>query len=136
MYHSIIIAGSLGGDPEMRYMPNGNAVTNFSVATNRKYTAGDGNQVSETTWFRVSVFGKSAEACNKYLCKGSRVLVVGRLSSDKATGGPKIWNKSDGTPSASFEVVAETVRFLSRDERQKQEHHTPGHGAEYDDIPF
>src|SRR3989337_2671173 len=62
MFQTIIIAGNLGRDPEMRYTPNGTAVTNFNMATNRKYTGSDGQQVKETTWFRVSVFGKQAEA--------------------------------------------------------------------------
>ena len=63
-------------------------------------------------WFRVSVFGKSAESCNNYLHKGSKVLVEGRLTADK-NGSPRIWNRQDGTPGASFEVTANTVRFLS-----------------------
>ena len=69
MYQTIIFAGNLGGDPEMRYTPSGQAVTNFSVATNRQYTASDGNQVKETTWFRVSAWGKLAETTNQYLRK-------------------------------------------------------------------
>ena len=59
-YHTIIIVGNLGGDPEMRYTGSGTAVTNFNVATNRVYTGSDGNQVKETTWFRVSVWGKQS----------------------------------------------------------------------------
>jgi single-strand DNA-binding protein len=113
MYHTIIIAGNLGRDPEMRYTPNGQAVTNFSVATNRQYTASDGTQVKETIWFRISTWGKSAEVCNQYLRKGSKVLVEGRLVPDPATGGPRTWTRQDGTTSASFEVSASTIRFLS-----------------------
>jgi single-strand DNA-binding protein len=113
MYQKTIIVGNLGGDPEMRYTPSGQAVTNFSVATNRQYTASDGQKVKETVWFRVSAWGKQAESCNQYLNKGSSVLVEGRLTADPATGGPRIWNKQDGTPSASFELTADTVRFLS-----------------------
>ncbi len=113
MYHTIILVGNLGKDPEMPYTPNGQAVTNLSVATNRQYTGADGNQVKETIWFRVSVWGKQAETVNQYLKKGSKVLVEGRLVPDASTGGPRIWNRQDGTPSASFEVSANTVRFLS-----------------------
>ena len=113
MYHTIILVGNLGKDPEMRYTPNGQAVTNLSVATNRQYTGADGNQVKETIWFRVSVWGKQAETVNQYLKKGSKVLVEGRLVPDASTGGPRIWNRQDGTPSASFEISANTVRFLS-----------------------
>lgn len=113
MYHTIIIVGNLGKDPEMRYTPTGQAVTSFNVATNRQYTGSDGNMVKETIWFRVSVWGKQAESCSQYLKKGSKVLVEGRLTADAATGGPKIWTRQDGTAGASFEVSAATVRFLS-----------------------
>lgn len=113
MYHTIIIVGNLGRDPEMRYTPSGQAVTNFNIATNRQYTDSNGQQVKETIWFRVSTWGKTAETCNQYLKKGSKVLVEGRLVPDPATGGPRLWTRQDGTASASFEVSANTVRFLS-----------------------
>ncbi len=113
MYHTLIIAGNLGRDPEMRYLPSGQAVTNFSVATSRQYTGSDGNQVKETIWFRIAAWGKLAETCNQYLKKGSKVLVEGRLTPDPATGGPRVWTRQDGTPTSSFEVTAATVRFLS-----------------------
>ena len=113
MFHTIIIVGNLGKDPEMRYTPSGQAVTSFSVATSRKYTSSNGEQVNETIWFRVSAWGKQAEICNQYLKKGSKVLIEGRLTPDKNTGGPRIWQRQDGTSGASFEVTAQTVRFLS-----------------------
>ena len=113
MYHTIIIVGNVGKDPEMRYTPSGQAVTSFSVATNRQYTASSGEQVKETIWFRVSTWGKQAEICNQYVKKGSKVLVEGRLTPDKNTGGPRIWQKQDGSSGSSFEVTASTVRFLS-----------------------
>ncbi len=97
MYHTIIIVGNLGKDPEMRYTPSGQAVTSFSVASNRKYTSSNGEQVNETIWFRISAWGKQAEICNQYLKKGSKVLVEGRLTPDKNTGGPRIWQKQDGS---------------------------------------
>mgnify|MGYP001767442671 CR=1 FL=1 len=114
MYQTIIIVGNLGRDPEMRFLPSGQAVTSLSIATSNKYTGSDGQLVEETTWFRVSVFGKQAENCNQYLKKGRSVLVEGRLKPDPATGGPRIWKRQDGTPGANFEVVAQTVRFLGR----------------------
>lgn len=113
MYQKLVIVGNLGRDPEMRYTPSGQAVTNISVATNRQYTANSGERVKETTWFRVSVWGKQAETVNQYLKKGSKVLVEGRLTQDPATGGPRIWTGQDGSPRASFEMTAQTVRFLS-----------------------
>lgn len=111
MYHKIILVGNLGKDPEMRYTQSGTAVTTLSVATNRSYTA-NGQTVKETVWFRVSVWGKQAESCNEYLKKGRSVLVEGRLNPDKETGGPRLWTGQDGQPRASFEVTADTVRFL------------------------
>jgi single-strand DNA-binding protein len=115
MFHTIIIVGNVGKDPEMRYTPSGQAVTSFSVATNRQYTTGGGEQVKETVWFR--------------------------LTPDKATGGPRIWNKQDGSTGASFEVTAGTVRFLSSRGEGTGEGPMMGgmEGAEIpaeDDIPF
>jgi single-strand DNA-binding protein len=113
MYQKVIIVGNLGGDPEMRYMPDGTAVTNFSVATNRRWNdSRTGQPVDETTWFRVSVWGRQAETANQYLSKGRQVLVEGRMRPDPATGGPRIWTGQDGTPRASFEMVADSVRFI------------------------
>jgi single-strand DNA-binding protein len=138
MYHNIILVGNLGRDPEMRYTPSGQAVTNFNVATNRQYTNSDGEKVKETTWFRVSTWGKTAEITNQYLRKGSRVLVEGRLNPDLETGGPRIWTRQDGTSAASYEVTANTVRFLSsraEDEAALSSGETQGI-AEPEDIPF
>lgn len=140
MYHTIIIVGNLGRDPEMRYLPSGQAVTNINVASNRQYTDNNGQTVKETIWFRVAVWGKQAEACNQYLKKGSKVLIEGRLTPDAATGGPRIWNRQDGSPAASFEVNAATVRFLSS--RGEEEPGLPGEapgqpaGESEEDIPF
>lgn len=139
MYHTLIIVGNLGRDPEMRYTPSGQAVTNFNVATNRQYTGSDGNQVKETIWFRVSAWGKQAETCNQYLRKGSKVLVEGRLIPDPASGGPRVWERQDGTSAASFEVSAGTVRFLSSrgEEDVSFEPGGPHMAADSDeDIPF
>lgn len=126
MYQRIIIIGNLGRNPEMRYSVEGKPVTNFSVATSREY-----NGEKETTWFRVSVFGKQAESCNQYLKKGSKVLVEGRLSPDKNTGAPKVFQKKDGSWGSSYEVTADTVRFLSsRDEGAPSEQLTD------EEVPF
>lgn len=139
MYHTIIIVGNLGRDPEMRYTPSGQAVTNFSVATNREYTASSGETIKETTWFRVSAWGRTAEVCNQYLRRGSRVLVEGRLTPEASTGGPRVWTRQDGTPAASYEVSANVVRFLStraEDEAAYQEAGESGGEVAEDDIPF
>jgi single-strand DNA-binding protein len=111
-YQTIIIAGNLGRDPEMRYTPSGQAVTSFSVAVSEQYTNASGEKVKKTIWFRVSAWGKQAEVCNQYLKKGSKILVEGRLSADE-TGSPKIYKKGNGESGANFEVTSSTVRFLS-----------------------
>jgi single-strand DNA-binding protein len=113
MFHTLIIVGNVGRDPEMRYTPSGQAVTSFSVASNRQYTNNSGESIKETIWFRISAWGKQAEVCNQYLKKGSKVLIEGRLTPDKETGGPRIWNGQDGASRASYEVTAQTVRFLT-----------------------
>ena len=114
MYQKLIIVGNLGRDPEMRYTQSGTPVTNFSVATNRRWTNQDGSPGEETIWFRVSVWRRQAETCNEYLEKGSRVLVEGRLNPDPETGGPRIWTDRNGNPRASFEMTGLNVRFLGR----------------------
>jgi single-strand DNA-binding protein len=96
----------------MRYTPDGTPVTNFSVATNRKWSNPDGSQGEETTWFRVTVWRRMAEVCNQYLSKGRQVFIEGDLKPDPATGGPRIWTGNDGLPRASFEVTARTIKFL------------------------
>lgn len=113
MYHTVIIVGNLGKDPEMRYTPSGTPVTNFNLATSRKWLDANGQQVNETIWFRISVWGKQAESCNQYLKKGSRVLVEGALVPDRSTGGPRIYQRQDGSSGANFEIRASTIRFLS-----------------------
>lgn len=112
-YQKIIIVGNLGGDPEMRYTPAGQAVTNFSVAVNNRYTGKDGNTVDETNWFRISAWGRQAEACNQYLKRGSQVLVEGRMTADPETGSPRVFQRNDGSYGASYEITAQSVQFLS-----------------------
>jgi single-strand DNA-binding protein len=112
MYHKVIIVGNLGQDPEMRYTPDGTPVTNFSVATNRKWNNRDGSQGEETVWFRITAWRQLAELCNQYLSKGRQVFVEGRMNPDRETGGPRVWTSNDGQPRASFEVTAATVKFL------------------------
>jgi single-strand DNA-binding protein len=114
MFHKIIVVGNLGRDPEMRYTPDGTPVTDFSVAANRRWTNADGSQGEETTWFRVTAWRRLAEVCSEYLQKGRQVLVEGRLKPDPETGGPRVWTGSDGEPRASFEITAQSVKFLGK----------------------
>jgi single-strand DNA-binding protein len=130
MYQKILIVGNLGRDPELRYTPAGSPVCNFSVAVNRRR-----NDEDVVVWFRVVAWGSLAEACNTYLSKGRQVLVEGELLSDHATGGPKVYTRSDGTAGASFEVKAHVVKFLQggREQEQKQE---PEPEPWQEDLPF
>jgi single-strand DNA-binding protein len=142
-FHTIVITGNLGGDPEMRYTPSGQAVTNFNVAVNESFTNSNGERIKRTIWFRVSAWGRQAETCNQYLKKGRMVLVEGRVTADPNTGGPRVWTGQDGSPRASFEISAQTVRFLSS--RGEYDSGGGGGGGQMDagdmlppedDIPF
>jgi single-strand DNA-binding protein len=136
-YHTIILVGNLGKDPEMRYTPSGQAVTNLSVAVSESYTNNNGERVERTIWFKVATWGKTAENCNNYLKKGRKVLVEGRLQADEK-GNPRAYQRQDGTPAASFEVNASTVRFLSsRSETEGGfQSHDPMAAQDDTDIPF
>lgn len=142
MYQKIIIVGNLGRDPEMRYMQDGTAVTNLNVATNRRWTdRASGETREETTWFRVSVWGRQAEAANQYLSKGRQVLVEGRLETDPQTGGPRLYTRQDGTVGASYEVRAFLVQFIGgRDAAggsfDSDDEFDQSPVEEEDDIPF
>jgi single-strand DNA-binding protein len=142
MYQKVVLVGNLGQDPEMRYTPNGTPVTNFSLATNERWTGQDGQQHDRTIWWRVAVWGRQAETTNQYLAKGRQVLVEGRMNPDPETGGPRVFTRSDGTPGASYEVTALTVRFLGGREAAAgfeapgDEDVPPEADVEEDAIPF
>lgn len=104
-YSTCIIAGNLGRDPELRYTQAGDPVCGFSVAVSRKWTDKSGQPQEETTWYNVSVFGPQAEPCSKYLAKGRQVLVEGDVKA-------RAYTNKDGTPGASLDLKAHTVRFL------------------------
>ena len=137
-FHTILIIGRLGRDPEMRFTPSGQAVTNFNLASNRQYSDANGDSIKETTWFRVSAWGKTAENVNQFLHKGSLVMVEGRLVCDPETGSPRLYIRQDGTPGVSFEVSANTVRFLSGREEDGETDGPGGSGSgiQPDQVPF
>lgn len=83
--NKVIVVGHLGQDPSVRYLPSGEAVANFSVATSSKYKNKSAEVVEEVEWHRCSVFGKLAEICEQYLLKGSLVYIEGRLKTRKWT---------------------------------------------------
>ena len=100
MYQSITIVGNVGDTPEMRYTPSGVAVTNFSVAVNRKWTTEGGEPQEKTTWFRVVSWRRLAELCAEYLSKGRQVMVIGEMEE------PSVYTAKDGTQRASLNVTA------------------------------
>ncbi len=106
MYQRTVVVGHLGRDPEMRYTQDGTPVTSFSVATTRRWADREGAQREETTWFRVSAWGRQAEICNQYLTKGRLVLVEGTVSASA-------WKeRNTGEPRATLELRATRVVFL------------------------
>ena len=104
----VMIIGNVGTDPEMRFTPNGNPVTSFSVATNRTYNTPDGGKKEETEWFSVVAWNKLAENCNQFLGKGRRVYVEGRLRT-------RSWEGQDGQKHYRTEVIANQVLFLDKE---------------------
>lgn len=141
MWQQISLIGNAGQDPEMRYMPDGTAVTNLSIATNRTWNVpGQEEKQQETTWWRVSFWGKQAEVITEYLNKGDKIFVQGIMKPDPKTGGPRMYTRQDGTVGASFEVRAFSFQFLQgRDEAQESsERYTGGRvePVEDEEIPF
>ena len=103
----VMLIGNLTRDPELRYIPSGQAVTTFTIAVNRTYMANTGEKKEEVSFIRVVVWAKRAEVCHEYLRKGSPVFVEGRLQS-------RSWDGPDGTKRSTIEVVAQNVQFLGR----------------------
>ena len=139
-FNKITIVGYLGKDPEIRYMPDGTAVCNFSVATTEKRKDRSGEMQENTIWFRINVWGKQADAANQYLTKGRQVYVEGRLSQQEYTD-------RDGNKRTSLEVRATDVQFLgSRGDEgshsqppsssPRQAPATESGGEEDNEIPF
>lgn len=100
-----MIIGNLGKDPEMRYTPNGQAVTQFTVAVNRNYKDASGEWKEETEWFRVVAWAALAERTAEYLRKGRKVYVEGRLQT-------RTWEGQDGQKHYTTELIASTVTGL------------------------
>ena len=152
MYQKIILVGNLGGDPDMRYLPDQTAVCNFSLAVSRRVKVDNGWE-NKTQWWRVSLFGKRAETANQYLSKGTSVLVEGEIGFDHATGGPRLFQRKDLTWGASFELKASDFSFVGSKADTAADGQTPtpyqkqtpqqvmdrmvaGEKIEEDDIPF
>jgi len=109
--NKVMIIGNLGRDPEMRYTPSGQAVTQFSVATNRNYRDPQGEWQSETEWFRVVVWADRAERAAEQLRKGHKVYVEGRLQTRQ-------WEDQTGNKRYTTELIANRVQSLERRDRE------------------
>lgn len=105
-FSKAIITGNLTRDPELRTTPNGATVCGFSVAVNRTYRDGNGEQKEDVSFIDCSAWGKLAEVINQYAKKGTGVLVSGRLSQ-------RSWEDKDGNKRSRVEIVAEDFNFLS-----------------------
>jgi len=105
--NKILVIGNVGSDPEMRYTPNGTAVTSFSLATNRVYTNASGERKEETEWFTVNAWGREAENSNQYVTKGMKIYAEGRLKTDT-------WTGNDGQARFRLQINADRILFLDR----------------------
>lgn len=133
--NKVILVGRLGRDPESRSTGGGSKVTNLSLTTDEQWTDQRGERQKQTEWHRVSVFGKQAESCERYLQKGSQVYVEGRIQTRE-------WQDKTGAKRTSTEVVASNVKFLDRQGGGRGEGRGDAAGGGYDDtadddsVPF
>ena len=105
----LMLIGNVGTDPDMRYTPNGKAVTTFRLAVTHRYNGADGERQDDTEWFTAVAWNALAEQCNQWLTKGKRVFIEGRLKSNT-------WTGADGVARFGNEIIASRVLFLDRGE--------------------
>ena len=122
MYSKTIIAGNLGTDPEMRSTQNGTNVANFSVGVSRGW-----GENKKTEWYKVVAWKTLAETAEKYLKKGSKVLVEGEMET-------RSWDKDDGTKGYSTELIANRIQFL--ESRADSEQNSSNSDPVDDSVPF
>jgi single-strand DNA-binding protein len=103
--NKVILVGRLGRDPETRYTGGGQAVANFSIATDESYKDKNGERQKRTEWHKIVVWGKQAEIAQQYLKKGSLIFIEGRIQSRE-------WQDKEGQKRTSFEIVASNFRML------------------------
>lgn len=123
--------GNLGRDPEMRFMPDGKAVTNFSIAISEKYKDKSGEAKEVTEWVNVAFFGKLAEIAGEYLKKGSKVYVEGKLKTEKYS--------KDGVERYTTKIIGEKMEMLSSKSEGGAKPQTESREEAFsvdDDIPF
>lgn len=138
MINKAILLGRLGKDPDVRYMPNGNQVTSFSVATDEKWKDKQtGEWVQKTEWHNITTFGKLAEICGQYLSKGKLVYVEGKIQTQQ-------WTDKEGGKHSRTQIVAETMKMLDGkgDGRDTSNERIPADATvnqntnQEDDVPF
>jgi single-strand DNA-binding protein len=103
--NKVILIGNLGRDPEIRYMPSGDAVATLNLATTEKWKDKSGEAQEQTEWHRISFFGRQAEICGEYLRKGSSIYVEGRLQTRK-------WTDKDGNERYTTEIRGDRMQML------------------------
>ena len=103
--NKVILIGRLGRDPEVRYMPNGEAVCNFSVATSETWNDRNGQRVERTEWHNITMYRRLAEIAGQYLRKGSQVYLEGRIQSRKYQG-------KDGIERTAYDIIANEMKML------------------------
>jgi single-strand DNA-binding protein len=104
-FNKITLVGNLGRDPELRYTPQGTPVCSFTMATNERRKDKSGEMQDQTTWFRVTLWGRQAETASQYLTKGRPVYIEGRLRVEE-------WTDRDGKPRHTLEVNATDMQFI------------------------
>jgi single-strand DNA-binding protein len=117
----VFLMGNLTRDPEVRYLPSGQAVAELRLAVNRKYKTQSGEEKEDTCFVDVNAWGRTAEVCGQYLSKGSSLLVEGRLKYDE-------WEK-DGKKNSKLRVVADHVEFMGAPRRNAEVSDGPGDEA-------
>ena len=127
MLNKVILIGRLGRDPETRYMPNGEAVCNFSVATSEKYTDKNGQRQEVTEWHNVTMYRKLAEIAGQYLTKGSQVYLEGKIQSRKYQG-------KDGIERTAYEIIANEMKMLGGNAQAPAQNPQPAQAQAQDDI--
>ena len=104
--NKVILVGRLGRDPETRYIPNGDAITNFSLATDEQWRDRNGERQTRTEWHNITLFGKLGEIAGQYLRKGSQVFIEGKIQSRKYTG-------KDGIERTAYDIIGNEMKMLS-----------------------
>lgn len=131
MLNKVILIGRLGRDPETRYMPNGEAVCNFSVATSEKYTDKNGQRQEATEWHNVTMYRKLAEIAGQYLKQGSQVYIEGKIKSRKYTD-------KNGVERTAYDIIANELKMLGGNAQTPAQKPQQAQAQDEisDDVPF